>query len=231
MAGRFDCCCPITPDDASRLTAMNAAARIRVVPGGVDESCFIPPPGQDVLPDTLVFFGALDWIPNQDALRWFLNDILPLVAQRRPGVVLHVIGKNLPGDILKMAGDRCVFHGYVSDLRPEVQKYAVSIAPYRIGGGMRLKILESFAMGVPVVATPVGCEGIEASHGEHLLVGESEREFSDHVIALLADPGRRSAIRDAARLLARRRYRWESVAEMFEGVYTELVRPRKPGVR
>jgi glycosyltransferase involved in cell wall biosynthesis len=227
MVGRFDYCCPITPDDAARLAAMNPGARIRIVPGGVDDSYFTPPGDEAVLPDSLVFFGALDWIPNQDALRWFINGILPLVAQRRPGVTLHVIGKNAPGDLLRMAGERCVFHGFIGELRPEVQKYAVSIAPYRIGGGMRLKILESFAMGVPVVATPVGCEGIEASHGEQLLIGGNEREFSDHVVALLTDPARRATIRDAARQLAQRRYRWQSVAEMFEGVYADAARSPK----
>jgi len=227
MVGRFDACCPITPDDAARLAEMSPAASIRIVPGGVDESCFLPSPDGAVVPDSIVFFGALDWIPNRDALSWFLKDIFPLVLERRPGATFHIIGKNPPGDLANIAGERCVVHGYVPDLRPEVQKYAVSIAPYRIGGGMRLKILESFAMGVPVVSTPVGCEGIEALHGEHLLVADGEREFSEHVVALLVDAPRRFALRDAAQNLARRRYRWESVAEAFEQVYREVTpRPR-----
>lgn len=219
MAGEFDACCPITPDDAGKLRAMSPRARLTVVPGGVDSSYFAPVDAARVVPGSIVFFGALDWLPNRDAVGWFLDEVFPLVLASVPSAMLTIVGKNAPPDIARRAGPNCVIRGYVDDLREEIQRHAVSIAPFRIGGGMRLKIIESFAMGVPVVSTAIGCEGIEARHGEHLLVGDTPESFAGHLAGLLADPSAGRRLGTNALRLATERYRWERVAEMLEEVY------------
>jgi glycosyltransferase involved in cell wall biosynthesis len=222
-AGLVDACCPITPDDAETLRRMNPSAKVRVVPGGVEAAYFTPPDEPSVATDSIVFFGGMDWLPNQDAVVWFLDDIFPRIVAARPSATLTIVGKDAPPAIAGRAGARVVIRGYVEDLRAEVQRHAVSIAPFRIGGGMRLKIIESFAMGVPVVSTTVGCEGIGAADGEEIVVADSPRDFAAAVAALLAAPARRTAIAGRARRLASERYRWESVAGMFETVYREAI--------
>lgn len=219
MAGEFDACCPITPDDAERLRSMSPRARLTVVPGGVESSYFAPADPARAVPGSIVFFGALDWVPNRDAVAWFLDDVFPRVLAAVPSATFTIVGKDAPADLVRRAGPRCAVLGYVADLRAEIQRHAVSIAPFRIGGGMRLKIIESFAMGVPVVSTSVGCEGIEGRDGEHLLVGDTPGAFAERVAAVLADPAAGRRLAENAFRLASERYRWEKVAEMLEGVY------------
>jgi len=221
--GGFDVCCPITPDDSARLHSMNPAARLRVIPGGVDASYFTPRNESAVRPHSIVFFGSLEWRPNHDAVRWFLDDIFPSVRREIPDATFSIVGKNTPDDLVALAGPGVDIIGYVEDLRTEIQKHAVSVAPFRIGGGMRLKIIESFAMGVPVVSTMVGCEGIGATDGNHLLVGDTPADFAAHVVSLLSEPSAADDLRPRALELARDRYRWEIVAEEFEKVYGGLL--------
>jgi glycosyltransferase involved in cell wall biosynthesis len=223
MAGMVDVCCPITPDDARKLIELNPAASVRVVPGGVEASYFTPAGGSAAAPDSIVFFGGMDWLPNQDAVGWFLDDIFPIILASRPAATLTIVGKHIPPAIAKRAGPRVVIRGFAEDLRAEVQKHAVSIAPFRIGGGMRLKIIESFAMGVPVVSTAIGCEGIGAEDGEQIVVADSPGDFAAAVTELLTGGERARTIAGAARVLASERYRWEAVAAMFESVYREAL--------
>jgi glycosyltransferase involved in cell wall biosynthesis len=221
--GGFDACCPITPDDSEKLRGMNSTVPLRIVPGGVEESYFTPRGQTAPTPGSIVFFGGLGWPPNRDAVRWFIDEIFPIILRQVPVSTFTIIGKNIPDDLARRAGPRCVIRGYVEDLRAEIQRHAVSVAPYRIGGGMRLKIIESFAMRVPVVSTTVGCEGIGAVEGEHLLVGDSPEAFASQVVSVLSSPSASDALRERAFSLARDRYRWEHVAAELEGVYREVV--------
>ncbi len=223
MVGLYDACCPITPDDASKIRGMNPAARLHIVPGGVEASYFAAPDESAIAPDSIVFFGGMDWVPNRDAVLWFLEEIFPVVLKSRPEATLTIVGKNVPDEVARHAGPRVLMRGYVEDLRAEIQRHAVSIAPFRIGGGMRLKIIESFAMSVPVVSTTIGCEGIGASHGETILIGDTPGEFAAQLVRLLGDGGMRRTVREAAFALASARYRWDNVAAMFEDVYRGVI--------
>jgi glycosyltransferase involved in cell wall biosynthesis len=229
MAQQYDACCVITETDKLRLLELAPRAKTTVVPGGVDPAFFSGAMPTIPTTNSISFFGGLDWLPNQDAVRWFLDQVFPLITKVRPTVRFVVIGKNPPPDLVARQNGQITMRGYVDNIKDEAQRYCVTIAPFRIGGGMRLKILESFAMRIPVVSTSIGYEGIEATPGVHLLAGDDPGQFATSVLALLDDPDLRRRITEKAYALAWNRYRWESVAEQFEHCYEDVIHSQVHG--
>ena len=135
----------------------------------------------------LLFVGSFDHLPNRDAVAWMVREVLPLVHRRHPGSVLHVVGSNPSPDVLALADDTVEVHGWVADLVPMHQRCRLSVAPLRFGAGVKGKVGESMAAGLPTVCTPVAAEGMGLLDGEHVLVAAAARGFADHVVALLDD--------------------------------------------
>lgn len=221
-AKEFNCCAVITVEDLKRLKLLQPDAATCVVPAGVSSEYF-----EDIEvmkePYTISFFGGFDWIPNQDALWWFIQEIFPVVQKKYPQTKLIVIGKNVPNKLKKFESSTILFKGFVEDLRKEVKKTQLTIAPYRIGGGMRLKILESFAMRVPVISTAVGCEGIECTHGQNILIGDTPEEIAGLIITLFENGMLHKTITDNAFTLAKQQYTWEKVVERLENAYVRAI--------
>ena len=230
MAAHYDACCVITEDDRKRLEELQPSVKARVVTGGVEAGYFAERPGNDVIPHSISFFGGLDWIPNQDAIHWFHDYIFPRIKEKYSDAKMYLIGKRPAHSIKALEGENVIIRGFVPDLLSEIRRYQVTVAPFRIGGGIRLKILESFAMRIPVVATTVGCEGILARHNEHLLIANTPEDFAGSVIRLFEDKALKERLTQHAFALAHERYRWEHVAEEFENVYIEAIqRKRRTG--
>jgi glycosyltransferase involved in cell wall biosynthesis len=160
-----------------------------------------------------------------DALRYFLESIYPRVVERHPDVTLRIIGSHVPRALERLAGrwPSVELVGYVEDVRSELARATVSVVPLRVGGGTRLKILESMAAGTPIVTTSIGCEGLEVGPGRHLLVGDSPETFADCVSDLLADADKRRRIAREARSLVESKYDWARSANALEAVYDSLV--------
>lgn len=196
-----------------------------VVPNGVDTARFEPgstprAPG----PLRLVFTGALDYRPNHDGMEWFLREVQPVLVARLPEFQLAVVGRNPSASLRALADPRRVtFTGRVEDVRPHVSGADVFIAPLRVGGGTRLKILEAMAAGAPVVSTTVGAEGIDAEEGVHLVRADTPEAFAQAIAALAADPDQRAAMARAARELVVARYDWCAVTEPLLATYERLL--------
>ncbi len=204
--------------DANIVGDMAPDARTFVLPNGVDSEYFTPgdlPPE----PDTLVFSGMMKYVPNYDGVRYFIGEILPAVVAKVPRVKLLVVGAEPPARLKAMQSGRVIFTDRVDDVRPWVRRGTVNIVPLRMGGGTRLKILESFSMNIPVVATPIGAEGIEAVHGESIMIAEQPAEFADAVVRLLGDAALRKRITANARELMRERYEWSVIGERLGEAY------------
>ena len=231
LAAQCDVCCAITDDDRKRLEGLAPKARIRVIPAGVAEEFFAVETTErrSLIPGSIAMFGSFDWLPNQDALKWFTRSIFPKIVALQPSAKLFVIGKGVPGDVLSPQSDRIVVRGFAQDLAKELGQYMVTVVPLRIGGGMRLKIVESFAMRIPVVSTTIGCEGIACRDGEHLAVSDTEEGIAEQVVRLLNDANARDRLTENAFRLAQSRYRWEIAAEEFEKVYQEMIHLNKAG--
>lgn len=215
----------LTVSDVDRaLLAREApAARLGAVPTGVDTAYFTPN-GTAETPASLVFTGAMDWYPNEDAMLWFIDAILPLVRRQVPEVSVAIVGRNPTERLREMAGRAGVeVTGTVDDIRPWVARGAVYIVPLRVGGGTRLKIFEACAMGKAVVSTTVGAEGLPMAPGTHFLQADEPGDFAAAVVSLLRDRARRSAIGRAARALVEERCSWASIAREFEFRCKEVV--------
>jgi glycosyltransferase involved in cell wall biosynthesis len=208
--------------DRALLAAMAPAARVLAIPTGVDTAYFAPDGGAEA-PGEVVFSGSMDWYPNEDAVRHFIDAIWPLVRREVPEVALTVVGRNptaaLAG-LARRAGARVT--GTVEDVRPHLARAAVVVVPLRVGGGTRLKIYEALAMQKAVVSTSVGAEGLPLQAGKHFLCADDPASFAAAVAALLRDPGRRRRLGRAGRELVESRYSWARVSREFERACEEV---------
>ena len=208
--------------DAIRLSKVCPELRMAVIQNGVDLDYFqtLPMPVQAC---HVVFTGSMDWRPNQDAARYFIREILPLLRQTRPDLECTFVGRSPPADIQRLAEVRGVhITGTVDDVRPYVERAAVYVVPLRIGGGSRLKILEALAMGRAVVSTTVGAEGLDVVHDQHVVLADDPRSFAQSVLQLLDNPERRRELANEGRRLVQRCYGWDALAERLEGFIHEV---------
>lgn len=215
-----------------------ASERDRGRLGGGPELCVIPNGaeiGRGPLPDdadepTLLLVGTWDYWPNRDGLRYFVEEILPHVRHEVPGVRVLVVGRDVPDSVACLHdGDRIFVSSNVPDVEPFYRRARACVVPLRLGGGTRIKILEAFALGRPVISTTVGCSGLEVEPETHLLVADGPADFARCCVRLLRDPGLRSTLAGCARDLVERRYGWGSVRRgMAELATSLLAHPRRP---
>ena len=199
--------------DCARLANGHHGLKVAMVPNGVDLDYFhmLPQPSER---QHLVFTGSMDWRPNQDAARYFIWEIWPLLKQARPNLQCTFVGRNPPADIERLSDIPGVhITGTVKDVRPYVERAAVYIVPLRIGGGSRLKILEAMAMGRAVVSTTVGAEGLDVVNRRHLLLADDAESFVSNVLRLLDDPARQLELAGSGRRLVEQQYGWDALAK------------------
>ncbi len=213
----------MSEEDAGRVRPVTD--RVAVAPNGVDVAHYADCARGPRASKTLLFIGWFRHDPNVDAMRWFLESIYGLIARRHPDARLRIVGAHAPRAIARMAArwPSVDLVGYVGDVRALLADSMVSVVPLRVGGGTRLKILESMAAGTPVVSTSVGCEGLAAEPGRHLLVGDTPEAFAGAVSDLLDDAARRERVAREALAFVRSRYDWSRAAEALDEVYHSLV--------
>lgn len=217
----------VSEEDRKALERIGGT-RFVVAPNGVDTTffsraaldCDRRAPLTFAVP-ALVFSGTLDFRPNVDALVWFVDAVLPQILACRPDVRLLAVGKR-PAPILRRLAEqgRLTLTGEVADVRPYLAGATVYVVPMRIGGGIRLKVLEAFAMEAPVVSTSLGVEGIVGLRdGVHCLLADAPQQFAGSILRLLDDPATRRALGAAGRELARAGYEWETIIPRLEAAY------------
>jgi len=198
---------------------------ISVIPIAVDTQKIQPVPRQTEFLNILTM-GTLYYPPNADGIRWFIQEVFPLVQRVLPNVRLTVVGKNPPKDFLRISEEsngHIVITGYVPELDPYFAASTIMVIPVRAGGGMRVRILEAFARAMPVVTTTVGLEGIEAEPGVDVMVADTPDDFSRSVIDLLAKKDLQKQLSTNGRRLAEGKYDWQVVLSHLEDVYKTLL--------
>ena len=213
----------VSDDDRRRLEALAPGIHAVAIPTGVDTNYFVPDDSPERA-NRLVFSGSMDWHPNEDAVVYFADAILPRIRASIPDTTLTVVGRN-PTARLRDTAARAEIEvtGTVDDVRPSIAQGSVYVVPLRAGGGTRLKIFEALAMGKPVVSTTVGAEGLALEPGRHFIAADDPDAFSDAVIGLLRDPERRRTLGAAGRELVEAHYSWPTVARDFEERCEEVV--------
>jgi len=214
----FDRILVVSKVDARSLERLGAPPeRLSVVPIGVDTERPLVR-RKPVDPPAILHLGGLNYLPNLEGLRWFLRQIFPRVVERLPDCGLYVVGGAPPAEVVGegLRDPRIVVTGGVPDVEPYMARASLLVVPLRSGSGMRVKILEAFARGVPVVTTTIGYEGIEATHGEHLLVADDPAAFADAVERLARDELLAGRLSDKARRLVKAKYDWRRAGEALD---------------
>jgi glycosyltransferase involved in cell wall biosynthesis len=224
---RFDCVVAVSPEDRETMRREYGVRTVEDVPTGVDVEFFRPAVAAVPAPDSLVFTGSMDWLPNQDAMDFFVTEVMPRIVRVRPNVTLTVVGRNPSPKLLQLASRNPAIKvtGRVDDVRPYMENAAVYIVPIRVGGGTRLKIFEAMAMERPIVSTTVGAEGLPIEDGRNMVVADSAPAFANAVVGLLADANRARGIAEYAARQVRARYGWDGVAARFAEICEQAVRP------
>jgi polysaccharide biosynthesis protein PslH len=183
----FDECFLITEEDYNLMKEMNSSIKISVLPAGVDIDKYYPINIKLEKRPTITFLGSLSWIPNIDGVSWFAKDVFPNVLKEIPDLLFYIVGKN-PNkailDLQKQYPENIKVTGFVEDERQYISTSDVFVVPLKIGGGMRIKILNALAMKRVIVTTSIGAEGINIDKNSFLLA-DTSKDFIENVLYVL----------------------------------------------
>jgi glycosyltransferase involved in cell wall biosynthesis len=225
MFDGFDRVVVLAPHDAEALARLAPALPVVVIPNGVALEPLAREPDAGGRP-LLLFTGNLSFAPNVAAAVVLVREVLPAVKTRHPGARVALVGANPPAAVSSLAGPDVEVTGFVEDIRPHLARASCFVAPLTQGTGMRNKVLEAMAAGVPVVSTPLGCEGIGAIDGRHALVAAGSKALADQVARLLDAPSFAAVIGAAGQSLVRSRFTWPGVADRYVQLYREVIAAR-----
>ncbi len=221
---RFERVVLVSANDAEYLRALNPRLPTVVIPNGVDLEYF---KAGDVSPNntTLVFLGNFEYGPNVTAAVSLITDVLPRVRAQAPKASVKIIGADPPAALLALQSENVYVTGWVADVRPHLAQAACLVVPLFRGAGIRNKILEAMAIGLPVVSTPLGCEGIGVEAGENILLGKDAEELAAQVVQVLKDEAIRIRLSKGGRRHVERLYSWKKVGDSYESLYHQVTSP------
>jgi polysaccharide biosynthesis protein PslH len=225
----FDLILAITDVDAERFRAMNPRSdeRMIVIPAGADIPSELPHvPRKGAGPLRIVHIAAMDWLPNQAGLRWLMSQVLPQLDAAGLDYHLDAVGKNMPDEFLRTKNPRVTVHGFVEDLRPITSGAHLAVVPLHVGGGMRVKILDYWSMGIPVVATRVGAEGLtENGEARAIELADEPGDFAAAIRRLAGDEAARDRLRRTGFSKVAASYGWPALIDQVIG-HVERLRSR-----
>lgn len=219
----FDAILAVSNEDKAALEeAAGKPVDVTVIPIAIDtdEVSVIE---REAHPTHILHIGTMYWPPNIDAVAWFIREVYPLIRRRRPDVEFDVVGKRPPDELLALNDDGLGinFTGYVDDPAPYQRRAAMMVVPLRAGGGMRVKILNALAQGIPIVSTELGAEGIQVTPGRDILLSDTPADLADVCLQLLDDPGLGRRMAENGRRLAKERYDYRIACQPLDDVYAE----------
>ncbi len=220
---RFHHVIAVSEQDRACMAAMTDAARITVVPTGVDLSLYRPDSAATTDSSLVVFTGSMDWEPNVDGVEYFCGEIWPRILSRVPSARFRIVGRAPGARVRKLAGGPVEVTGRVESIIEHLRQAEVVVVPLRVGGGTRLKILEAMAAGKAVVSTSVGAEGLDVHHGQDIILADDPASFADAVVELIANAEVRRRYERAAAERACQ-YDWAVIAARFASVLHDVTR-------
>ena len=196
---------------------------VKIIPNGVDVNHFTPDSESEDAAH-LVYIGSMDWYPNEDAVSFFADEVLPIIRESVQNAKFTIVGGNPSENVQRLADrDGIVVTGRVPEIRPYFSAASVFVVPLRIGSGTRLKILEALAMGKAVVSTTVGAEGLALKNGEEIMIADEPNHFAEAVIRLLTDPALRKEVGVNGRLRVEQDYDWCNIGRELLTVYESIL--------
>lgn len=218
LARRFDFCTATTRAEWETLTGYEVDTPSDWFPNGVDASLFSPST-EPYDPNTISFVGRMDYYPNQQAMFEFCRNVLPLLREKRPELRLMIVGAD-PSPAVRKLEDLpgVIVTGSVPQVQPYVLRSALTVAPLRIARGTQNKMLESMAMGVPVVSSRIAAGGVDAVSGEHLHTASTPAEYCDAVLRILDNPVERARLAAAGRARVLSHHAWPSSLQRLDRI-------------
>jgi sugar transferase (PEP-CTERM/EpsH1 system associated) len=214
---RFDRVVAVSDADSAVIRSEYGVVDVGSVPTGVDLDYFSPPTALLRQGSEILFVGSMDWMPNEEGIRWFVEHVFEAVRARHSNATLTIVGR-APSDKLRRLADRTKgvsVTGAVPDVRPYLARAGISVVPLRVGGGTRIKIYEAMAMGVPVVSTTIGAEGLPIKHAQHLLIADTAAEQVESIARLMSNPLEAQNLSASALAFVRQHGSWSAVANAF----------------
>lgn len=222
----FDLITVVSAREQTLVRGVISSPPVKIVPNGADLHAMrrvraTPQPG------VLIYSGSLSFYANYDAVHYFLAEIFPLILERAPATRLLVTGSTQGVDIEKLPSCPNVeFTGYLDDVWSAVASSWISVVPLRLGGGTRLKVIESLGLGTPVVSTSKGAEGLDLRAGVDILVADDPRSFAEATLLLLNNPAQRQQFATQGRR-AVERYDWASIGRTLNNLLDEVAGDRQ----
>jgi glycosyltransferase involved in cell wall biosynthesis len=219
-AQRYTAVSTVSEPDSNIFIKQYGCRQVQVVPNGVDEQYFSPV-STELQSGSMVFTGSMDWRPNQDGVRYFIEEVFPLILQKTPSATFTIVGRKPPLWLVELAErtNGVTVTGTVDDVRPYIARSALYVVPLRVGGGSRLKILEAFAMNKIVLSTSVGAEGLDVEENVHILLRDTAEAMADTACQILADQERFARLGDAGRDLILQHYTWDAIARVMDNLW------------
>ncbi len=223
----FDGVLAVSEDDRAWIQRHAPAATVRLAPNGVDVEYYAPRPASQ-LSSSVVYVGAMDYPPNEDAVVWFADEVLPPLRARHAEMGFTIVGRS-PTPAIKALARRPGIRvtGEVEDIRPYLAEAIALVVPLRSGGGTRLKIVQAMAMGRPVVSTTLGAEGLEIADGDNIMIADSPERLTESIVRLAIAPDRAARIGLAGRQLALAKYDWRHCLRGLEDLYQAVLTDRR----
>lgn len=220
---RVDAVAAISPSDAQHFAEHGTNTPIVTIPFTVEPSEYVVDDLDRSGPVTFFHLGSMDWLPNEEGVRWLLDEVWPKVLAKRPEARLDLAGNKMPEDLLKTDLPGVMVRGRVKNAMSFMRARQVMVVPLFSAGGMRVKIIEGMALGKPVISTPVGAEGIDYTEGLNILIARNASEFADHMIALDEAPDYMHMLGTEARKLIEQRYSDASIVKDLTALYNRLL--------
>jgi len=224
---RFDAITVVSEEDRLALSeAMKMDCPATIIPITVDMDDF-PTIRRQPNANHILSIGTMFWQPNVEGILWFLREVYPIIREQKPNVEFDIIGARPPKEITDYAntGVGIHVHGYLPDPLPIQQQAGVMVVPLHAGSGMRVKILNAMSQALPIVTTPIGCEGIAVEDRKHLLIAESPAQFAQDVVYLLDHPDEANGLGQTGQQLIRDQYDYRKALDPLDRIYSGLCNP------
>ena len=214
-AQKADAVIPISPVDAAFFEELNT--NVHTVPCGVN---LLHPGPERLAPNRFFHLGAMDWLPNQQGVSWLIKEVWPLVQKENPSLELHLAGRAMPQWLSELTSPGITVHGEVENAETFRRDHGVMLVPLLAGSGMRIKIIEGLAEGLPMISTTIGAEGIVAENGREIVLADSAEDFARAIITLANDRQRCIEIGKNAATLAAKSYQNQALIKDLADFYT-----------
>ncbi|REJ80338.1 MAG: glycosyltransferase [Bacteroidetes bacterium] len=217
----IDALVPITPVDADIFISEGYSGPMLTVPIGLDGNEYSLSGKRAKL--NLFHIGSMDWLPNQEAVKWFVEKCWDLISTKHPGLQLHLAGRGFPSSLMSVRKPGINYQGKVDDAMRFMSDKQVMVVPIRSGSGMRVKIVQGLALGKTIISTSIGAEGIDVIDGENILIADTPEEFQNQISKCIADTDYCYKIGENGRKLFEAKYSNEALGKSLKTFYETLI--------